>query len=147
MKKMTSARISLTLIAALVAMVAIACGGDGDSGADPTATSQPAATATSVPGATGTPSGLVGDVARGEDLFDSESCSACHSKGDNRLVGPGLKGVGTRAEALGGDAYLIESIKDPNAVIVDGFNAVMTSFGHLDDQTVADLVAYLNTLN
>lgn len=145
MRKLFSYRSSLPVIAAAITMLAVACGG-GDSD-DPTATSRPAATATTAPATATTPAGLTGDAANGEVLFTSETCSACHSTGDNPIVGPGLKGVGARAAALGGDAYLTESITNPSAVIVDGFNPVMSDFSHLDDQTVADLVAYLNTLN
>lgn len=146
MRKLFSYRSSLTVIAAAIAVVAVACGGgDGD---EATATSPPTATATTAAAPpTSTPSGLTGDATRGEQLFVSETCSACHSTGENQIVGPGLKGVGDRAAALGGDAYLTESIKDPNAVVVEGFNPVMSDFSHLDDQTVADLVAYLKTLN
>lgn len=145
MRKLFSYRSSLLFIAAAIAVTAFACGGGGDDPA--TATSAPAATstATSAP-ATATPSGLVGDVARGETAFVAETCSGCHSTSDTQIVGPGLKDVSVRAAALGGDAYLIESMKDPGAVVVEGFAPIMSSFAHLDDQTIADLVAYLNTL-
>lgn len=151
MRKLFSYRSSLLLVAVAVAAIAVACGGGSN---EPAATSisrstaTQTATATTVPPTqTATPSGLIGDVARGERLFTSEACSACHSTGDNSIVGPGLKGVSFRASERGGDAYVIESIKDPSAVIVKGFNPVMPNFSRLDDQEVADLVAYLNTLN
>ena len=126
-----------------VSVFAVACGGGGD---DATATTRPAATETPVP-ATATTSSLAGDAPRGEELFVSETCSGCHSTGANPIVGPGLSGVSGRAAALGGDAYLEQSIRDPNAVIAPTFSAgIMTDFSHLDDQKVADLVAYLKTL-
>ena len=130
---------------AVIALVAltVACGGGGDPA---TATSPPAtATDTPVP-ATAVPSGLTGDAARGAELFVSETCSGCHSTGANQIVGPGMAGVSGRAAALGGDAYLEQSIRDRNAVIAPGFSPIMSDFSHLDDQTVADLVAYLKTL-
>lgn len=135
----------ILLAAIAISAFAVACGGGDDAPA--TATPRPATpTATAVP-ATSTPSGLVGDATRGADLFVSETCSACHSTTSVQIVGPGLAGVSVRAEALGGDAYLEQSIRDPNAVITPGFFAGgMTDFSHLDDQTVADLVAYLKTL-
>ncbi len=149
MRKLFTRRSSLLVIAAAVTMIAAACGGGDSDDPAATATSRPAAaTATATTAAaTSTPAGIAGDATRGADFFVSETCSGCHSTGDNQIVGPGLKGVGARAASLGGDSYLTESIKDPTAVIVDGFAPIMSSFAHLDDQTVADLVAYLKTLN
>ncbi len=144
MPKLTDRRYLLFITVALFTVFAFACGG----GDDPTATTRPAATftATSVP-ATPTASGLVGDAARGEELFVSETCAGCHSTGSTQIVGPGLAGLSERAASLGGDAYIEQSIRDRNAVITPGFSAgIMTDFSHLDDQTVADLVAYLKTL-
>ncbi len=126
--------------------LAAACGG-GDSEPAATATSGSANPTATTASATSTTSSLTGDAERGAELFVSETCGVCHSTGDNRLVGPGMKGVKARAASQGGDAYLIESIKDPNAVIAEGFTPGMSPFAHLDDQTIADLVAYLNTLN
>ena len=146
MQKKFSYRPIVLLVMIAVSAFAVACGGGNDEPA--TATSRPAAptaTSTSAP-ATLTPSGVVGDATRGAATFTSQPCSGCHSTGDNRIVGPGLKGVGERAAARGGDAYLTESIKDSTAFVVDGFDPIMPSFAHLDDQTVADLVAYLKTL-
>lgn len=142
---MKISRRSIMLFASLaVSAVAVACGGGGDDPA--TATPRPAATQTPVP-ATATASNLTGDATRGQELFVTETCSGCHSTGTNPIVGPGLGGISGRAAALGGDAYLDESIRDRNAVIAPGFSAgVMTDFSHLDDQKIADLVAYLNTL-
>ncbi len=145
MPRMISRKSVLLFAVASFAVIAFACGG-GDDEPAATSTSPPNPTATTVQ-ATATSSALTGDAARGEGLFVSETCAGCHSTGDNTIVGPGLKGVRARAAALGGDAYLTESITDRNAVIVDGFNPIMSDFSFLDDQTVADLVAYLNTLN
>lgn len=149
MPKLLSSRSFLLFAALAVTAIAVACGsGDSDEPAS-TATSRPAtATATTAaPEPTSPPAGLAGDANRGAELFVSETCSGCHSTSDVQIVGPGLAGVGERAAALGGDAYLIESLKDPGAVVAAGFAPIMSSFAHLDDQTIADLVAYLNTLN
>lgn len=142
---MTRIRFLVPIVAAGLIGLVIACGGsDSD---DPTATSAPPTPTATTVAPTATTSSLTGDAARGEELFASETCSGCHSTGDTSIVGPGLGGVKDRAAALGGDAYLIESMKDPNAVVVDGFAPIMNNFSHLDDQTIADLVAYLNTLS
>lgn len=58
------------------------------------------------------------------------------------MVGLGLSGVSER----GDDAYLIESIKSPVAALVEGFGPQMPNFPALSDTDIADLVAYLKTL-
>ena len=84
-----------------------------------------------------------GDAANGQALFTSNGCSACHSTGTDTVVGPGLSGVSQR----GDDEYLTESIRNPGAVVAEGFAPLMPAFPALSDANVADLVAYLNTLN
>lgn len=86
--------------------------------------------------------GITGDPERGRSKFTSQSCNSCHSTGSRRVVGPGLGGISTR----GDDNYIRQSIKDPGAVVVRGFGNIMSNFSKLDDQTVEDLIAYLNTL-
>jgi cytochrome c553 len=84
-----------------------------------------------------------GDAANGESKFTSLGCSGCHSTGTNKVVGPGLSGVGAK-----GDAYLRKSITDPGSEIVDGFSNLMpTTFASLKSSDLDDLIAYLNTLN
>ncbi len=114
-------RIATALVLAL-GIVAVACSG-GDS------SSEPAVTLSLV-------------EARGEKLFRGEGCSACHRTNSSRLVGPGLAGIRHR----GDDAYIRESIRDPGAVVVDGYNNVMSNFSGLSDAELDDLLAYLKTL-
>ncbi|MEM3087101.1 MAG: cytochrome C oxidase subunit IV family protein [Halobacteria archaeon] len=58
-------------------------------------------------------------VAAGEALFKGKGiatpCSACHSAGAERVLGPGLKGVGAK-----GEAYIREAIVNPGAQIAEG---------------------------
>jgi cytochrome c2 len=90
------------------------------------------------------PAAAGGDAAAGEGIFVSNGCSGCHSTGDNTVVGPGLAGLSSR----GDDAYIEESIREPGAVVAEGFfNAMPASFGNMSDTDMADLVAYLKTLN
>lgn len=146
---MKKSRMFIVPAMAVVAIFAVACSGDDDPTATPV---PPTATATTVvvePTATtasSTPGTVAGDATRGATLFNSQGCAGCHSTGSNALVGPGLGGIKEKAAALGGDEYLVESIKDPSAVIVEGYTPIMQSFANLDDQAIADLVAYLNTL-
>ena len=45
------------------------------------------------------------------------------------------------------DAYIHESIIDPNAKVVKGYAPIMPSFAtQVDDQKVADLIAYIMPL-
>ncbi len=131
------------LILALT-MALVACGGD-DGGAD----------------ADAAPSGG-GNAARGEELYhqttigsaSAPGCMTCHSTEEGVvLVGPSHAGVATRAgtEAPGMSAaeFLEQSIRDPNAVVTEGFSPGVMYQNYatdLTDQQIDDLVAYLLTL-
>ena len=126
-----------------LSLVAVACS-DGET---PFATVAPTSDSggqqpTTAPADNGNDNGG-GDAANGQALFTTNGCSACHSTGTDTVVGPGLAGVSQR----GDDAYLTESIKSPNAVVAEGFAPLMPAFPALSDGNVADLVAYLKTLN
>ncbi len=87
-----------------------------------------------------------GDASNGEALHTSLGCAACHSVGDDVIVGPGWKGLygraGTRTD-LGTDDYLVQSITKPSKFIVEGFTNVMPAFDYLSDQELADLIAFV----
>jgi cytochrome c oxidase subunit 2 len=91
-----------------------------------------------------------GGPARGQELFITNGCSGCHSTGDNTVIGPGLKGVHTRAgerkPGTSADDYIKESLRAPAAFVVPGFAPVMPPFAGLSDTDIADLVEYLKTL-
>lgn len=96
-----------------------------------------------------------GSVRIGEQVFSSVGgCSSCHDvRNGNRLVGPTLKGIGTRAETtipgMSAEAYLYQSITEPNKFIAQGFtaNLMPQNFGRqMTEQQLNDLVAYLLTL-
>ena len=85
----------------------------------------------------------------GVELFNASGCTGCHSTGDNKVVGPGLAGVYERASSrtsLDADGYIEQSLRDPQAFVVDGFPLVMPSFDRFSDDEVRDLIAYLKTL-
>lgn len=88
-------------------------------------------------------------------------CVTCHSlDADRVVVGPSHAGVATRAsavvrsEAYHGSAstpaeYLRESILEPDAYVVAGFDASLMyqSYGEvLSEDQIANLVAFLQTL-
>jgi len=95
------------------------------------------------------PTAAAGDATNGEALFAVQGCSSCHSTGENRVVGPGLSGVGVRAETRvdgqSADEYLTTSIKSPNDFLVPDFPGIMPgNFGSSMSETeISDLVAYL----
>ncbi len=165
----------LTIIISLISavlLIAIACTTEDDSegreptpefnptaggGAAPTATAPPDPTAapaaaepTEAPAA---PEGPAGDPVNGQNVFLDNGCSACHSTGENRVVGPGLSGVFDRAASRvagqSAEEYVFTAITDPSSFIVDGFsNAMPSTFGTtIAEDDLQDLIAYLATLN
>ncbi|MCH8115381.1 MAG: cytochrome c [Chloroflexi bacterium] len=93
-----------------------------------------------------------GDATVGQELFNSNSisaCTACHSTGDNKIVGPGLLGIYERAgsrTSLDADAYIEQSLREPAAFLADDLPAIMPSFDQFSDDDVKNLIAYLKTL-
>lgn len=93
---------------------------------------------------------------RGAQLYETQGCKACHSLDGTILVGPSWKNIYGSEESLeGGDsitvdeAYLRESILDPNAKIVQGFapNVMPPTYRDmLSDQDIEDIVAYIKSL-
>jgi mono/diheme cytochrome c family protein len=85
-------------------------------------------------------------VALGEQLFAS-ACSACHGEQDG--AGPAFTDMGekaaTRVGGMSAEAYLHESIVDPGAYVVEGFNNIMPKgFGDQYSETeLAGMVAYI----
>jgi mono/diheme cytochrome c family protein len=90
---------------------------------------------------------------RGQQLF-SQYCAACHSTiGDAVIVGPAMAGVATRAETrvagLSAHEYMVESILDPSAYLVPGFDDLMPkTWGKtLTGEEMDALVAFMLTLH
>lgn len=90
---------------------------------------------------------------RGQALVAANGCAACHSVNGAAGVGPTwfqlagsevpLSGGGT---VIADDAFLAESILQPQATIVAGFeNQQMPAYSFTDEQ-VADIIAYIKTL-
>jgi mono/diheme cytochrome c family protein len=104
----------------------------------------------------------VGDAAHGKELYEqtvigsssAPGCVTCHSlEPDVVLVGPSHAGVATRAgsyqEGVSAEAYLRESITNPDAHVVDGFTAGVMYQNYKEDlsaRDINDLIAYLLTL-
>ena len=92
-------------------------------------------------------------VSRGQQLFTSRPCGACHTvqgiQGASGSVGPNLSTVaavaGQRKPGMTAEGYLRESITEPDAYIVKGFQRGAMPKLPLDDQQVDDIVAFLMT--
>ncbi len=106
---------------------------------------------------------VVGDAARGKQLYDSktlgtnsaEGCVSCHNY--NEAAGkndkaPYTAGTATRAATrvpgMTAEEYIRESILKPNAYVVETYkegDMYQKWAAELNDQQIADLVAYLMT--
>jgi cytochrome c oxidase subunit 2 len=92
-------------------------------------------------------------AAAGEALFTQKGCAACH-QAQGGALGPSLVGIfGTKvklqdgSEVLVDGNYLRESILNPTAKIVAGFQPVMPTFqGQLTEEQVLDLIQYIKSL-
>jgi cytochrome c oxidase subunit 2 len=122
-----------------------------------TATTTPTAPTPTTTGPTSTtPGGPAttgpAQIAAGRGLFTSSGCSGCHSLDGSRGVGPTLKGLaGSQVTLIGGqtvtadDAYLTQSIRSPDAQVVEGYSAgAMPDLG-LGDGDITALVAFLRS--
>jgi hypothetical protein len=99
-----------------------------------------------------------GDPASGEALFNGTQntssggtlpCKACHTLDSVTLVGPSFQGLSERVPEgyASVQAYIYESITEPDAYIRDGFSPgiMPPSTAHLlNDQEMADLIAFLS---
>lgn len=103
------------------------------------------------PGAETTPAAPAGNAAAGKALFTSQGCNGCHTfgpAGSNAKVGPDLDDLAANAKTANRgstEQYTAESIQDPGAYVVPGYqDGVMPKF-QLSDQQVGDLVAFLTS--
>ena len=87
------AKTGRVLMPLLAVLLACGCGRSAESG--------PGSTSPEGPASIELPAGLTAMVAqadpkRGGALFVSKGCKACHNLNDQKLVGPGLKGIANR---------------------------------------------------
>ncbi|MFT7517041.1 MAG: mono/diheme cytochrome c family protein [Myxococcota bacterium] len=92
-------------------------------------------------------------VERGELLFTSKTCVACHNVTGTRLVGPPLNGLLGQEITLDDgttmtidEAYIIESIMDPMAKAQATYPKAMAAVP-LTDEELTDLLNYLESQN
>ncbi len=136
-------RSNILVISVLAALLLFAVNGCAEASENPFGTTTPVPITDALAPATTEAVASGPDIANGEKEFKGLGCSGCHSTGSNKIVGPGLAGVGAK-----GDDYIHESIVNPSAVIVDGFSNLMpTTFASLKESDISDLIGYLKTLN
>jgi len=95
-------------------------------------------------------------VERGQQLYQQYGCNACHSLDGSVSVGPTWQGVYQSQEQLTDgssvvvdEAYLHESIVDPNAKIVAGYNPgiMPQNFGEvLTEEQIADIIEFIKSI-
>ncbi|MCF8381255.1 MAG: cytochrome c oxidase subunit II [Bacteroidales bacterium] len=95
----------------------------------------------------------------GLQILRSQGCTACHTSDGSRLLGPSYLGIwGTERIVLDGkeektviadEAYIIESIYEPNVLIVKGYpKSLMQSYtGVLSEEEIQKIIDYLKVLN
>ncbi len=89
----------------------------------------------------------------GARLFEDRGCASCHNAQPNAR-GPSLVGLFEQEVALqdgrtviADEAYLRESILEPQAKIVDGYGAIMPTYaGQLSEEALVQLIAYIKSL-
>jgi cytochrome c oxidase subunit 2 len=99
--------------------------------------------------------GVEGTMAQqGEKLFGQLGCATCHES-DQQSRTPNLRGIyGSRIQLASGqtvladDAYIRESILNPNAKLVAGFHTdVMPTFqGQITEEQLLQLIVYVKSL-
>jgi cytochrome c oxidase subunit 2 len=90
-------------------------------------------------------------VELGKELYTSKACFTCHTLDGSPSVGPTFLGIFGRSETLSDgtpivvdENYLRESILEPQAKIVEGFQPVMPTYqGILKDEEIDALIAFL----
>lgn len=96
--------------------------------------------------------GVEQETSPGRLLFVGTGCGGCHGLGDNipsMAIGPPLAGLAERATervpGMTAAEYVEQSIREPKAFTVTGFEAGLMPTFPLSDEEVSSLVGYLLT--
>lgn len=87
----------------------------------------------------------------GQQLYEQRQCQACHSIDGTPGIGPTLQGLFGSTETLSDgstvevdDDYLRESILEPGASIVQGYQNIMPpAYGNLTERQLSGLIAFI----
>ena len=93
------------------------------------------------------------EVASGEELFTARACATCH-RTDSAALAPILTGImGHEVELDSGEVvtadadYIRESILNPAAKLVKGYNAIMPTYqGQISEEELVQLITYIKGL-
>jgi len=93
-------------------------------------------------------------AAAGAKLFAQHACNTCH-RSDSLARGPNLQGLFGRSVQLADgrtvvadETYIRESIVNPNAKLVAGFQPIMPTFqGLISEEGILQLVTYVKSLS
>jgi len=143
-------------VAGLTLQTSTVAGGTGATVEAPPTTSTPGTTTQTQPTTTQGGGGAAA-VAKGKSLYTSLGCVGCHSIDGSKGTGPTFKGLyGGTSKLTNGqsvtanDAYLLESILDPDKQVVAGFSpGIMSAVIKPNSVSQADakaLIAYIKSL-
>lgn len=90
----------------------------------------------------------------GADLVRQFGCTACYSTDGMVVVGPSLKGLYGQQKMMADgttitvdEAYLRESILEPNVKVVEGYSPVMPDQSDtMTDDQIAEIIEYIKSL-
>jgi len=90
----------------------------------------------------------------GQQLYQTLGCASCHGANGEGGRGPTLAGIfGKQQQLQSGqavnvdEAYLRESITNPQAKLVAGFGPIMPTFqGQVSEEQMVQLIAYIKSL-
>jgi cytochrome c oxidase subunit 2 len=90
---------------------------------------------------------------KGKRAYTRYGCAGCHTIDGSKLTGPSWKDLwGSTVNLTGGqtvkadEAYIIESIKQPGAKIVDGYQNVMPLLP-VSDADIQNIIAFMKTIS
>jgi cytochrome c oxidase subunit 2 len=94
-------------------------------------------------------------AAAGQQLFASLGCASCHGASGEGGRGPTLVGLFGREQPIEGgqtiradEAYIRESILNPQAKLVAGFGPIMPTFqGQITEDQLVQLIAFIKGLH
>ncbi|BCW95515.1 MAG: c-type cytochrome [Fimbriimonadales bacterium] len=93
------------------------------------------------------------EAAKGKLVFIQTGCNACHMSPAVGKDYPDLRGLyGSEVKLADGstvtvdEAYLRESIINPNKQVVAGYQPSMPPYGYLKEEQVNQLIAYIKSL-
>jgi cytochrome c oxidase subunit II len=99
--------------------------------------------------------GNVTPAAAGQQLYQTLGCASCQGANGEGGSGPTLEGIFGNVQQLesGGsvrvdEAYLRESVTNPQAKLVAGFGPIMPTFqGQVSEDQLVQLIAYIKSLH